>query len=279
MNDVTSVVGVDVAKRVFQLHEVNRETGEIVSLQIKRAHFLRHFSNRSPCLVGMEACGGSQHWARQLIALGHSVKLMTGKQVKAFVHGNKNDAADARAIWTAAQQPGVKAVAIKTEAQQAILAVHRMRQQLVKFRTAQVNALHGLLAEYGEAMPRGRMGLTKAIPAVFARLIERLPAMLIETLREQFARLALLDEQIVGIERRLRSWHQQDASSQRIAKIPGVGLLTATAAVATMGMPKHSSQVASSPPGSGWYRGRQAPAAGCAYWVSASAATPTCARS
>ena len=105
------VVGVDIAKRVFQLHWVEPDTGEIVALQLKRERFLEHFSNRSPCLIGMEACGGSQHWARSLQKLGHEVKLLSGRMVKPFVVGNKNDAADARGIWMAVQQTGIKAVA------------------------------------------------------------------------------------------------------------------------------------------------------------------------
>ncbi|MEO8407425.1 MAG: IS110 family transposase, partial [Oxalobacteraceae bacterium] len=140
-----TVIGIDTAKQVFQLHWVDMETGEVISKQLKRAMFLEHFVNRAPCLIGMKACGGSQHWARQLMAMGHQVKLMPGKVVKAFVTGNKNDVADAHAIWIAVQQPGLKAVAVKTEAQQAILALHRMRQQLVKFRTMQTNGLRGLL--------------------------------------------------------------------------------------------------------------------------------------
>jgi transposase len=229
------VVGVDIAKRVFQLYWVEPETGEIVTLQLKRERFLEHFANRSNCLIGMEACGGSQHWARQLRKLGHEVKLLSGRMVKPFVVGNKNDVADARAIWTAVQQPGIKTVAVKSEAQQAVLALHRMRQQLVKFRTAQINGLRGLLTEYGEVMPQGRAGVIRQIPQVLQRLAQRLPAVLIDTLREQFARLSELDAQIRQIERRLNQWHQQDADSQRIAAIPGVGLLTATAAAATMG--------------------------------------------
>ena len=232
-----AVVGVDTAKRVFQLYWVEPDTGEIIDLKLTRARFLEHFANRASCLVAMEACGGSQHWARRLRELGHEVRLVPAKMVQPFVGGNKNDASDARAIWTAVQQPGVKTVAIKTEEQQAILALHRMRQQLVKFRTAQINCLRGLLTEYGEVMPQGRAGMKRDIPAALGRVSERLPAMVIDTLREQWARVSSLDEQIADIERRLKLWHRNNADCRRIAEIPGVGLLTATAAVAAMGDP------------------------------------------
>jgi transposase len=231
-----TTVGVDIAKSVFQLHWVDADTGEIVSRQLKRALFLEHFANRAACLIGMEACGGAQHWARRLIEMGHQVKLMPAKFVKAFVMGNKNDPADARAIWMAAQMPS-EAVAVKTEAQQAVLALHRMRQQKVKFRTAQMNGLRGLLTEYGEVMSKSRAALDKAIPAVLARLAERLPAMLIESLREMWNDLERLDKQIADIERRLQTWMKEDKACHAIAAIP-VGLLTATAVVSTMGDPK-----------------------------------------
>lgn len=233
-----TVVGVDVAKRVFQVHWVETESGEIVNIQLKRSRFLEHFVNRAPCVVGMEACGGAQHWARELLKLGHEVKLLPARMVKPFVGGNKNDAADARAIWTAMQQPGIKTVAVKSETQQAVLALHRMRQQLVKFRTAQINGLRGLLIEYGEAMPQGRAGVKRELPHALGRLEQRLPAVLIDTLREQFSRITELDGQIAQIEQRLRQWHARDQASQRIAAIPGIGLLTATAAIATMGEAK-----------------------------------------
>ncbi len=202
-------------------------------MQLKRAKFLEYFFNRVPCLIGMEACGGAQHWARHLRAMGHTVKLLPARQVRPFAGGNKSDQADARAIWTAVQQPGIKAVAIKTEAQQAVLALHRMRQQLVKFRTAQINALRGLLTEYGEVMPRGRAALRKGVVEAFARIAERLPAVLVDTLREQFARIDRLDDEIAEIERRLTDWFKQDAACRCVAAVPGVGMLTATAVVAT----------------------------------------------
>src|SRR6218665_3706430 len=104
----------------------------------------------------MESCGGGQQWARKLLGLGHAVKLLSAHIVRPIMGRKKSDAADARAIWTAVQQPAVKAVAVKSEAQQAVLALHRMRSQLVKFRTAQINGLRGLLAEYGQVMPQGR---------------------------------------------------------------------------------------------------------------------------
>lgn len=232
-----TTVGVDIAKSVMQLHWVDPETGEIINKPVKRAAFLEHFANRAPCQIGMEACGGAQHWARRLIAMGHQVKLMPGKFVKAFVMGNKNDAADARAIWMATQMPS-KAVAVKTEAQQAVLALHRIREQKVKFRTAQVNSLRGLLTEYGEVMGKARAALDKAMPGVLETLTDRLPAMLIDSLREQWNGLADLDRQIADIERRLRTWMKEDKACKAVAEIPGVGLLTATAAVATMGDPK-----------------------------------------
>ena len=110
-----TMIGVDIAKQVFQVHEVNAETGEVVSKQIKRAKFLDYFANRQRCLIGMEACGGAQHWARRLLALGHAVKLLPAQQVRPFAVGNKNDVADARAIWVAMLQPGIRAVAVKSE--------------------------------------------------------------------------------------------------------------------------------------------------------------------
>ncbi len=232
-----TVVGVDTAKRVFQLHWVDMETGEIVDLKLTRAKFLEHVANRTPCVVAMEACGGTQHWARRLRELGHEPRLVPAKAVRPFVGGNKNDAQDARAIWTVVQQPGIKTVAIKTEDQQAVLAMHRMRQQLVKFRTAQINGLRGLLSKYGEVMPKGRAGIRRAIAPALERVSERLPAMIVETLREQWARVAALDKEIGEIERRIKLWHRSNAASRRIAEIPGVGVLTATAVVAAMGDP------------------------------------------
>jgi transposase len=229
------VIGVDIAKNVFQVYTVDQATGEVFNKPVKRAQFLQWFTNRIPCLIGMEACGGSQHWARQLEKMGHEVKLMGGKMVKAFVCGNKNDAADARAIYVATQQREVKAVAVKSEGQQAILALHRLREGLVKARTATINALRGLLAEYGEVFGQGRKAFDEGVPAALERLTERLPAPLIDALRDQWNEVPRLDERMANIERSLQAWLRQDRAAKAIAEIPGVGVLTATAAVATMG--------------------------------------------
>lgn len=230
-------VGVDIAKSVFQVYHVDSLTGEIANKAIKRAGFLEYFANRTPCLIGMEACGGAQHWARMLMKLGHQVKLMPARLVKAFNIGNKSDAADAKAIWLAVQQP-CKAVTVKTEGQQAVLAMHRVRQQLIKIRTMQINALRGLLTEYGEVMGKSRAALDRGMSGALERLADRLPAMLIDTLQERYSELSKLDEQIGKIEQRLKAWMRLDKACQAIADIPGVGLLTATAAVATMGNAK-----------------------------------------
>ena len=186
----------------------------------------------------MECCGGSQHWARKLTAMGHEVKLLPARSVKPFVTGNKNDRHDARAIWTAVQQPHIKPAAVKTEEQQAILALHRMRSQLVKFRTAQINCLRGLLTEYGEVMPQGKANFLKGIAAAMANVSERLPALVIDTLRDQWARIVKLDEEINVIENRMNVWRKQEDACKRVAEIPSIGPLTATAAVAVMGDPK-----------------------------------------
>ena len=158
--------------------------------------------------------------------MGHQVKLLPGKAVKGFVTGNKNDRHDARAIWTAVQQPHVKAVAIKTEEQQAMLALHRMRSQLVKFRTAQINGLQGLLTEYGEVDAARQAGVRRGITDALARMADRLPAMVIDTLREQWARISKMDEKLPPSNSASSCGSKQQAC-KRIAEIPGVGPLTA----------------------------------------------------
>jgi transposase len=229
------VVGLDIAKHVFQLHTVDMGTGEIVNVQIKRARVMEHFANKVASLIAIEACGGAHHWARELTALGHSVRLLHAKAVRPFVSGNKTDATDARAIWLAVQQPGVKFVGIKTAAQQATLTLHRQRELLMKMRTMQTNALRGLLYEFGATFAKGKKALFGEIEAVLETLAEQLPQMVRDSLREQVQRIKASSLQMQAIEKRLALQLKADAQMQRIHQIPGVGLLTATAAIATMG--------------------------------------------
>uniref|UniRef100_UPI003F49ABBB IS110 family transposase n=1 Tax=Cupriavidus necator TaxID=106590 RepID=UPI003F49ABBB len=232
-----TVIGMDIAKHVFQLHAINPVTGETERVKLKRGQLLDFFAKREPSLVAMEACGGAHHWARQLQGLGHHVRLICARSVRPFVLRNKTDATDARAIWTAVQQPDARFVAIKSEAQQAILALHRLRAQLMKFRIMQTNALRGLLHEFGQTLPEGYQALAKAIPDALAVAAEHLPAILVDSLREQWARVQATDKDIAILEHRLKIALRENQQCQRIAEIPGVGLLTATAAVAAIGDP------------------------------------------
>jgi transposase len=227
--------GLDLAKRVYQLHWVDMETGEICRRQMKRKELLEFFGNRAPAVIAMEACGSAHYWGRKFVALGHEVKLIAAQFVRPFVKTNKTDAADAAAIWEAAQRPEMRFVAVKSEGQQGVLTMHRMREQLVKLRTMQVNQLRGLLYEFGAELPQGRQRGIKEIPNALVQLESILPAMVIEALRRQLERLGELDRDIAEIERKLAAWKKEDAASWRLMDIPGVGLLTATAAVATIG--------------------------------------------
>lgn len=227
--------GLDLAKRVFQLHWVDMETGEICRRQLKRGEVAEFFANRAPAVLAMEACGSAHYWARKLSAFGHEVKLIAAQFVRPFVKSNKTDAADAQAIWEAAQRPGMKFVAVKSEGQQAVLTLHRMREQLVKIRTMQTNQLRGLLYEFGAELPRGRQKGMERIPSELEKLEGVLPAMVIETVRGQVKRVEALDKDIAAIEKKLAAWKKEDKASNKLMEIPGVGLLTATAAVATIG--------------------------------------------
>ena len=229
------VVGLDIAKLVFQLHTVDMGTGEIINVQIKRAKVLEYFVNKPKCLIAMEACGGAHYWARELLALEHSVRLLHAKIVRPFVSGNKTDVTDARGIWLAVQQPGVKFVGIKSVTQQATLTLHRQRELLIKMRNMQTNALRGLLYEFGAIFAKGKKALFSEIEASLEGLAETLPQMVADSLREQVLRIKAIMADMQAIERRLAQQLRTDEQMRRIAQIPGVGVLTATAAIATMG--------------------------------------------
>lgn len=229
------VVGLDIAKSVFQLHTVDMCSGEIINTQLKRAKVLAYFANKAPCLIGIEACGGAHHWARRFEAQGHRVRLIHAKAVRPFVAGNKTDATDARAIWLAIQQPGTKFVGIKTLEQQATLVLHRQRELLMKMKFMQSNALRGLLYEFGVTFARGKSALFSEIEAALETLVADIPQYVADSLREQVQRIKDLAQDIKAIEGRLAQRLRANEDMKRVAQIPGVGVLTATAAIATMG--------------------------------------------
>lgn len=231
MKKITAV-GVDLAKAVFQVHGADEDGRPVLRKQLRRGQLTEFFSKLPPCLVGMEACAGAHHWARKLTLMGHQVRLMAPQYVKPYVKRSKTDAADAEAICEALQRPGMRFVAIKTCEQQAILSIHRARQGFVAARTATANHIRGLLGEFGIVLPKGLhqlAGVRKAmidqdLPGVFRQLIE----LQLDHLRQLQDRVEELDQQI-------KLWHRDNPASQRLMAIPGVGVLTATAVVATVG--------------------------------------------
>jgi transposase len=230
-----TTIGLDIAKRVFQAHEVDPESGEVKRTKLRRAEVLQYFAQMLPSVIAIEACGSAQHWAREFAKLGHEVKLIAPQFVRPFVKTNKNDAADAQAIWTAAQQPEMRSVGVKTPEQQAILALHGIRHRLRKNRTAAINQLHGLMGEFGVELSRGWRTMLPEAAAALDEARPNVPALLRAQLRRQLVEVRNLGEEITEVERQLASWKRRQEDCERIAAIPGVGLLTATAAVATIG--------------------------------------------
>lgn len=185
--------------------------------------------------MALEACGSAHHWwARKIRALGHEVVLLHAQFDRPFVQTNKTDAADARAIWTAVQQPGMRTVAARTEDQQT-MSLHRMRSLLVKFRTMQVNQLRGLLYEFGATFRAGRLAGLAEIRERMAQLEDTLPHPIVLNLQDQLRRINGFEEDIDQIEKRIGAWQKQEAACRAISEVPGIGRLTATALVATIG--------------------------------------------
>lgn len=255
--------GLDLAKRLFQLHWVDRETGEICRRQMKRDELMEFFARREPSVVAMEACGGAHYWARKLSGYGHEVRLIAAQFVRPFVKSNKTDAADAQAIWEAGQRPGMKFVAVKSEAQQSVLTPHRMREQLVKMRTMRVNQLRGLLYEFGAELPQGRQRGIERIPGELEKLEGIVSAMVIETIRGQLKRIEGFDQDIAEIEK--RSWRSGRRKTGRCGgswRSRGWGCSAPRRRSPRLGMPRRSSRPASSPLSWGWCPARAAPGDG-----------------
>ena len=163
-----TTVGIDVSKNVFQLHGVDAQGKVVLTQRVSRAKVLTTLAQLPPCRVGLEACGGAHYWARELSKLGHEIKMMAPQHVKSYVHGNKTDRRDAQAICEAASRPYVKAVPVSSVLQQDIQTLHRVRQQCLKSRTALVNQLRGLLAEYGIVVPKGIQQIRKRVGRMLA---------------------------------------------------------------------------------------------------------------
>jgi transposase len=230
-----TTIGIDLAKNVFQLHGVDARGKTSLRRSIKRSELARYLANLPPCIIGMEACGGAHYWARRLSDFGHTVKLMAPQFVKPYVKTNKNDARDAEAICEAVMRPNMRFVPIKNVEQQALLGLHRVRQGFVVARTAQANQIRGLLAEFGTVMPKGIRVIQARLPEILEDGENGLPG----TTRELFSRLLghfrELDRQVKEMEAQIMCWHRQNVASRRLEAIPGIGPLTASALVASVG--------------------------------------------
>lgn len=230
-----TTIGIDLAKNVFQVHGVDARGKVVLKKALKRAQMAAFFANLPPCLVGMEACAGAHHWARKLQSLGHTVRLMAPQFVKPYVKGNKNDAADAQAICEAVARPSMRFVAIKSIEQQAVLALHRVRQGWVKSRTAQANQIRGLLGEYGLILPQGIAHIAKRVPVLIEDASNELPGALRALLVRLLDQLKALEQQLAQLEAQIKAWHRDSDASRRLEQVPGIGPLTASALVASIG--------------------------------------------
>jgi transposase len=230
-----TAVGIDLAKLVFQVHGVDGHGKAVIRRQLKRTEVAKFFANLPACLVGMEACSSAHYWARRLIELGHTVKLMAPQFVKPYVKTNKNDARDAEAICEAVTRPNMRFVPIKNVEQQVLLGLHRARQGFVKARTAQANQIRGLLAEFGIVMPRGARFVAQQMPGILEDAENGLPHRSRELFAQLLAHFRDLDRQMEELGRQIKEWHRQSEQSRRLEKIPGLGPLSASALVASVG--------------------------------------------
>ena len=234
-----TTIGIDLAKNVFQVHAVNEYGKTVLKRQLKRDQMAEFFANLPAALIGMEACSGAHYWARKLTGMGHDVRLMAPQFVKPYVKTNKNDASDAEAICEAVARPNMRFVPIKNIEQQAVLSLHRVRQGFISARTAQANQIRGLLSEYGIIIPQGISNITKLVPDLLEDASNELPGMfrlLIDRLMDHFKELY---RQVAEIDVQIKAWHRQSELSCKLEKIPGVGPVTATALVATIGDAKN----------------------------------------
>jgi transposase len=227
-------IGLDIAKQSFQVHGVDAHGKVVVRKQLSRSKVLAYFAQLPPCLVGLEACGGAHYWGRELQKLGHDVRLMAVAMIHPYRTNQKNDANDAEAMCEAVSRPRTRFVPIKSEGQQAVLTVHRARELLVTERTALANQIRGVLMEYGIIIPQGIQRLRRELPERLARA-ETLPELVREVVGELRERLLELDRRITDYDHRLEQLAKQNEATRRLMQVEGVGPITATAVVATIG--------------------------------------------
>jgi transposase len=234
-----TTLGIDLAKNFFQIHGIDQYGKVMLKKQLKRAQMASFFVNQPPCLIGIEACGSAHHWARKLQAMGHTVRLMAPQFVKPYVKTNKNDAADAEAIFEAVGRPNMRFVPVKNVEQQAVLALHRVRQGFAKARTAQGNQIRGLFAEFGVTLPPGISNIGSHVPELIEDASNELPGafrILVQRLLDHFKEL---DRQVDELELQIQSWHRNSDLSIRIAQVPSIGPISASALIASIGDAKN----------------------------------------
>ncbi len=233
-----TTIGLDLAKNVFQVHGVDDEGTVVTRRQLRRSRVLPFFKKLPPCLIGIEACATAHHWARQLIGLGHRVKLMPPHYVKAYVKRNKNDAADAAAICEAVTRPTMRFVAVKTMEQQSVLMVHRTRELLVRQRTMLVNAIRAHMAEFGVVARVGLPQVKELLAVIADPDDERIPPLARTCLEGLSRQLLSLEREITITERRIHAWHRSNQASRQLETIPGIGPITASALAASIADPE-----------------------------------------
>jgi transposase len=232
-----TTIGLDIAKNVFQVHGIDAEEKVVVRKQLRRNKVIEFFKALPPCLIGMEACATAHYWARELTKLGHKVRLMPPKDVKAYLKRNKNDAADAEAICEAVRRPTMRFVRIKSPEQQGQLMQHRTRDLLMRQRTQLINALRGHLAEFGIVAAQGDAGLKELLAIVADDQDERLPSDARACVIVLAAQLQAVQTVIGLIEKRIMAQHRSNEASKRLETIPGIGVIGATAIAATVADP------------------------------------------
>src|SRR3954463_13220762 len=232
MQQQVTTVGLNPPKNLFQVHGADAQGRPVLKRRIAREKVLEFFANLPPRLVGLEACGAAHHWARELAKLGHEVRLMPPQYVRPYVKTNKHDAADAEAICEAVQRPGMRFVPVKREDRQALLMLHRVREQLLKQRTATVNALRAHLAEFGIVAAQRRTGPREPLARGPHQEGRRLPPLARELLRALAEHLRGLEERTAELDRRLVAAARDGGACERLAAVPGIGPVIATTLVA-----------------------------------------------